>query len=270
MSSSGDIANNLSPQRAGRQSAWASLLELLSSRYDVRGVALDLHGSQQIRIGNVTIHDTVAVRSALREVLRGHADAVLAASIFHYGEFTVRDVDMARSALMAYAVGMFGFTLVKILAPAFFARSDTKGPMRFALASVAVNIALGLLLFRLVGFQGIAAATAIARPEEVERNAANAPAVVSTDSRSPSVPNPESFASCLRYSRCARRSSSSACCLMLSFGSCRRGSTSMTLTVRSVPALNFLRRSVPRSAARSGRSPRIWATISGCRPTAAG
>ena len=45
---------------------------------------------------------------------------------------------------------------------AFFARGDTKSPMRFALISVALNIGLGIVLFRLMGVKGIAAATAVA------------------------------------------------------------------------------------------------------------
>ena len=60
------------------------------------------------------------------------------------------------------AGGVPAFVLIRILAPAFFARQDTKTPMRFALISVAANVVFGIGLFRLVGFQGIAAATAIA------------------------------------------------------------------------------------------------------------
>jgi putative peptidoglycan lipid II flippase len=52
--------------------------------------------------------------------------------------------------------------MIRILAPAFFARQDTRTPMRFALASVAANIVCGVALFKLIGFKGIAAATAIA------------------------------------------------------------------------------------------------------------
>jgi putative peptidoglycan lipid II flippase len=51
---------------------------------------------------------------------------------------------------------------VKILQPAFFARQDTRTPMRFSLISVAVNIVLGVALFYTLGFQGIAVATSVA------------------------------------------------------------------------------------------------------------
>ncbi len=52
--------------------------------------------------------------------------------------------------------------LQQLYSRAFFARGDTKSPMRFALVSVAVNIIVGIVLFKLIGVRGIAAATAIA------------------------------------------------------------------------------------------------------------
>jgi putative peptidoglycan lipid II flippase len=54
------------------------------------------------------------------------------------------------------------FVLLRVLQPAFFARQDTKTPMRFSLISVAVNIAGGVGLFFVMGISGIAAATSLA------------------------------------------------------------------------------------------------------------
>lgn len=90
------------------------------------------------------------------------------ATLFQYGAFTARDVDMAASALMAYAVGMFGFTLAKILAPAFFARQDTRTPVRVGLialgATLLFNIAV-VLPWTLAGGEaphtGLAIATSL-------------------------------------------------------------------------------------------------------------
>ena len=83
-------------------------------------------------------------------------------ALFTRGEFGQADAIATSQALFHYGWGTPAFVLTRVLAPAFFARGDTKAPMRFALISVAVQIALGILLFRLVGFQGIAAATATA------------------------------------------------------------------------------------------------------------
>jgi len=83
-------------------------------------------------------------------------------ALFTRGEFNTIDAHATAAALFHYGWGVPAFVLTRVLSPVFFARQDTKGPMRFALISVAVNIVLGILLFRVIGFQGIAAATAVA------------------------------------------------------------------------------------------------------------
>jgi putative peptidoglycan lipid II flippase len=82
--------------------------------------------------------------------------------LFTRGLFTTYDSHETAKALLHYGWGVPAFVLTRILSPAFFARQDTRGPMTFALASVAVNVVLGIFLFRLVGVQGIAAATSAA------------------------------------------------------------------------------------------------------------
>lgn len=82
--------------------------------------------------------------------------------LFTRGVFTVEDARQTGQILFQYGWGVPAFVLARVLQPAFFARADTKAPMRFGLISVAVNIVLGLSLFPLVGVQGIAAATSAA------------------------------------------------------------------------------------------------------------
>jgi len=67
------------------------------------------------------------------------------ATLFYYGDFTGGDVDMAGLSLMAYAVGLPGFMLVKVLAPAFFSRKDTKTPVRIAVIALITNMTLNLV-----------------------------------------------------------------------------------------------------------------------------
>lgn len=66
-------------------------------------------------------------------------------TLFNYGDFGATDVDMAGLSLMAYAVGLPGFMLVKVLAPAFYSRKDTVTPVRIAIAALLTNIVLNLL-----------------------------------------------------------------------------------------------------------------------------
>ena len=54
----------------------------------------------------------------------------LVATLFHYGRFSELDVQMTRSALLAYSVGLSGLILVKVLAPGFYARQNIKTPVK--------------------------------------------------------------------------------------------------------------------------------------------
>jgi len=66
--------------------------------------------------------------------------------IFRYGKFDARDVQMSALALMAYASALLGFSLVKVLAPGFFARQDTRTPVRIGVQALGVNMGLNLLV----------------------------------------------------------------------------------------------------------------------------
>jgi putative peptidoglycan lipid II flippase len=83
-------------------------------------------------------------------------------ALYTRGEFTTADAHQTASALLHYGWGVPAFVLAQIFNRAFFARQDTKTPMRFGLLTVGINIALGVTLFHLIGVAGIAAATAIA------------------------------------------------------------------------------------------------------------
>jgi putative peptidoglycan lipid II flippase len=91
----------------------------------------------------------------------------LLATLFLRAEFTQRDVEMAAVSLRAYAPGLLGFILVKILAPGYFARQDTRTPVRVGIRALAAGMTLSVaLVLTLVAtgwappHAGIAAATA--------------------------------------------------------------------------------------------------------------
>ena len=82
--------------------------------------------------------------------------------LYTRGEFRAIDAQNTAAALLQYGWGVPAFVLAQITNRAFFAQQDTKTPMQIALASVAVNIVLGVTLFHYVGVAGIAAATSAA------------------------------------------------------------------------------------------------------------
>ena len=81
--------------------------------------------------------------------------------LFAYGAFTNRDAGMAGLALVAYAVGLPGFVLVKILQPAFYAAGRPGTVLKISAIMVAANIAGSLLLMGPFGHVGLAIATAV-------------------------------------------------------------------------------------------------------------
>jgi putative peptidoglycan lipid II flippase len=82
--------------------------------------------------------------------------------MFERGAFGVADTQATYRALMAFAVGLPAFILIKILGPGFFANEDTKTPFKIATFCVGVNLVLNLVLMQFLAHVGMALATSIA------------------------------------------------------------------------------------------------------------
>jgi putative peptidoglycan lipid II flippase len=71
----------------------------------------------------------------------------LSATIFGYGQMArVSDIRMTSYALMAYSWGLVGFSLVKVLAPGYFARQDTRRPVKVGLIALAVGMTINVAI----------------------------------------------------------------------------------------------------------------------------
>lgn len=82
-------------------------------------------------------------------------------TIFQYREFSSYDVEMAGLSLMAYAIGLPAFILIKILASGFFSRQDTRTPVKIGVIAMLANIVLNLLLVGPLLHAGLALATSL-------------------------------------------------------------------------------------------------------------
>lgn len=88
----------------------------------------------------------------------------LIATLFQHGNFTAHDTQMSRLSLMAQSIAVPAFLLVKVLAPAFYSRQDTKTPVKSAVVSVIANavftisLLLGLLYLTDAGRAALTAA----------------------------------------------------------------------------------------------------------------
>ena len=82
------------------------------------------------------------------------------ATLLQYNAFSEFDTRMAGLALAAYAIGLPAFILIKILAPGFYSRQDTKTPVRIAIKAMLANMVLNVVIVVPWYFSGIEGAHA--------------------------------------------------------------------------------------------------------------
>ncbi len=85
----------------------------------------------------------------------------LMATIFYRGEITEFDVQNMSLSLMAYGAGLLAFMLIKVLAPGFYARQDTKTPVKIGIRAMVANMVFNLPLVLLLAHTGLALATTL-------------------------------------------------------------------------------------------------------------
>ncbi|MBK7116697.1 MAG: murein biosynthesis integral membrane protein MurJ [Proteobacteria bacterium] len=72
--------------------------------------------------------------------------APMTAMIFGYRQFSPDDVLMTSYALMAYSWGLLGFSFVKVLVPGYYARQNTRRPVRIAMTALGITMGINLLI----------------------------------------------------------------------------------------------------------------------------
>lgn len=82
--------------------------------------------------------------------------------MFQRGEFGPGETVKTYHALVAFAVGLPAFILVKIVSPSFYAHRDTKTPFKIATVCIVINLIFNLLLMGPLKHVGMALATSIA------------------------------------------------------------------------------------------------------------
>ena len=81
--------------------------------------------------------------------------------LFERGEFVHSDTIQASKALIAYAFGIPAYVLARVFSTSFFAREDTKTPVKYAIISACINTVLAVILILPFKHVGIATSTAI-------------------------------------------------------------------------------------------------------------
>lgn len=134
------------------------------------GIALLPLLSRQLRAGNTAAaSDSMNRALEVSMILTFPAAVALVAMpeaivgvLFQRGAFDATAAEATAGALRAFALGLPAYVLVKALAPGFFAREDTRTPVKIAIASMLVNLVLAITLMQFFAHVGIALATAIA------------------------------------------------------------------------------------------------------------
>jgi putative peptidoglycan lipid II flippase len=85
----------------------------------------------------------------------------IVAVIFEHGEFAASDTINTAAALQLYAIGLIGYSIVRIISPTFYAVGRSRIPVMVSAGSVLVNIALNITLVRTLGYRGLALGTSI-------------------------------------------------------------------------------------------------------------
>ena len=100
----------------------------------------------------LTLPATVAFITVAEPIVRG---------LFQYGRFTIEDARRCGWALSAFSIGLPSYVLVKVLTPGYYARGDTRTPVRYAMLSIVINIIGNIVLIPIAKHVGPPLATAL-------------------------------------------------------------------------------------------------------------
>ncbi len=85
----------------------------------------------------------------------------LIATLFEHGEFLASDTAAVFPALIAFSAGLPAFVMIKVLSPGFYAREDTKTPVKIGIFCVVLNLIGNLILMQFLQHVGLALSTTI-------------------------------------------------------------------------------------------------------------
>jgi len=86
----------------------------------------------------------------------------ITAFLLRSGSFDATSTDLVVGALVFYSIALFAHAGIEILSRGYYALSDTRTPVAFAVISMIVNLVLSLILVWPFGIKGLAAALSVA------------------------------------------------------------------------------------------------------------
>lgn len=83
------------------------------------------------------------------------------ATLFYRGAFSANDVEMASRSLMMLSAGLVAFMVVKVMVSAFYARQNTRFPVKVAIIALSCNIVFNALLITPMAHAGLSLASSL-------------------------------------------------------------------------------------------------------------
>jgi putative peptidoglycan lipid II flippase len=118
----------------------------------------DLAGFRQTIASSIRLTFLLTIPSAVGLIVLGRP---IIALIYEGNKFNANDTTHTASALACYAIGLAGYSAIKILAPAFYALKDARTPMVISLLSIAINFAMNWSLVGVLQERGLALSTSV-------------------------------------------------------------------------------------------------------------
>lgn len=116
----------------------------------------DLASFRHTMASSIRLTFLLTIPSAVGLIVLGRP---IIALIYEGNKFNAGDTAHTASALACYAIGLAGYSAIKILAPAFYALKDARTPMVISLLSIAINFAMNWSLVGILQERGLALST---------------------------------------------------------------------------------------------------------------
>jgi putative peptidoglycan lipid II flippase len=82
--------------------------------------------------------------------------------VYRHGRFAEADAAATAEALACYALGLYAYSAVKVMAPAFYALDRSRVPVLGSVLGMVANVGLNAALYPVLGFRGVALGTSLA------------------------------------------------------------------------------------------------------------
>src|SRR5262249_29916387 len=118
----------------------------------------ELDGLRSTLASSIRLVFLLTIPSAVGLIVLGKP---IIAMIYERGKFQGNDTQHTAAALAFYAVGLAGYSAIKVLAPAFYALNDARTPMKISLLSIVVNFVMNWSLVGVMHERGLALSTSV-------------------------------------------------------------------------------------------------------------